>query len=88
MVSGVAGGESQYRSSGLPRALRIVLDVATSLRMSAGAMLLRTGSQSVLVHQTAPVTVLTALFSCTSTRLVCAEFLQTVLSHRVADGQG
>ena len=30
-------------SSGLPRALRIILDVANSLRMSAGAMLLRTG---------------------------------------------
>ena len=40
---------------GLRRALRIVLDVATSLRMSAGAKLLRTGSQSVLVHRTAPV---------------------------------
>ncbi len=62
---------------GLRRALRIVLDVATSLRMSAGAMLLRTGSQSVLVHRTAPVMVLMVLFSCTSTRLVCAEFLQT-----------
>ena len=38
-------------SPGLPRALRIVLDVATSLRMSAGAMLLGTGSQSVIVHR-------------------------------------
>ena len=49
----------------------------TSLRMSAGAMLLRTGSQSVLVHRTAPVMVLMVFFSCTSTRLLCAEFLQT-----------
>ena len=64
-------------SSGLPRALRIILDIATSLRMSAGTMLLRTGSQSVIVHRTAPVMVLMVLFSCTSTRLVCAEFLQT-----------
>ena len=33
--------------SGLPRALRIVLDVATSLRMSAGAMLLITDTNNV-----------------------------------------
>ena len=46
----------------MPRALRIVLDVATSLRMSAGAMLLRNGSQSVLVHRTAPVMVIMVLF--------------------------
>ena len=50
-ISVVVGGESQYRpvsrgSSGLSRALRIILDVAKSLRMSVGAMLLRTGSQS------------------------------------------
>ena len=64
-------------SPGLPRALRIILDVATSLRMNAGAILLRTGSQSVLVHRTAPVMVPMVLFSCMSTRLVCAEFLQT-----------
>ena len=50
-------------SSGLPRALRNVLDVATSLRMSAGAMLLRTGSQSVLVHRTAPVMILAWCYS-------------------------
>ena len=42
-------------SSGLPRALRIILDEANSLRMSAGAVLLRTGSQSVLVQRTEPV---------------------------------
>ena len=42
----------------MPRALRIILDVATSLRMSAGAMLLRTGSQSIIVHRTSPVMVL------------------------------
>ena len=30
---------------------RIISDVANSVRMSAGAMLLRTGSQSVLVHR-------------------------------------
>ena len=57
--------------------LLVIPDVAISLRMSAGAMLLRTGSQSVRVHRTAPVMVLMVLFSCTSTRLVCAEFLQT-----------
>ena len=45
-------------SSGLHRALRIILDVANSLRMSAGAMLLRTGSQSVLVQRTESVMVL------------------------------
>ena len=50
-------------SSGLPRALTIILDVAISLRMYVGAMLLRTGSQSVLVHRTAPVMVLMLLFS-------------------------
>ena len=47
--------------------LIIVLDVATSLRMSARAMLLRTGSQSVLVHHTSPVMVIMVLSSCTST---------------------
>ena len=40
-------------------------------------MLLRTGSQSVLVQRTEPVMVIMVLFSCTSTRLVCAEFLPT-----------
>ena len=67
------------------------IDVATPLRMSAGAILRRTGSQSVLVQRAAPAVVLMVLFSCTSTRLVCAEFLQTgahVLSHRIAEGQG
>ena len=39
------------------------------------AMLVRTSNQSVLVHRTAPVMVLMVLFSCTSTKLVCAEFL-------------
>ena len=67
-------------SSGLVRALIIILYVANCLGMSAGAMLLRTGSQSVLVHRTAPVMVLMVLFSCTSTRLVCAEFFQSVQS--------
>ena len=65
------------QSSGLPRALIIILDIANSLRMSAGAMLLRTGSQSVLMQRTEPVMVLMVLFSCTSTSLVCTEFLQT-----------
>ena len=45
--------------------------------MSAGVLLLRTGSQSVIVHRTTPVMVLMVLFSCTSTILVYAEFLQT-----------
>ena len=40
-------------------------------------MLLRTGSQSGLVHRTAPVMVLMVLFTCTSTRLMCAELLLT-----------
>ena len=78
-------------SSGLPRALRIILDVATSLRMSAGAMLLRTGSESVLVHRTAPVMVLMVLFSCTSTRFgMCrvSPNWSTVFSHRTAERQG
>ena len=46
-------------------------------QMSEWAMLLRTGSQSVIVHRTEPVMVLMVLFSCTSTRLLCGEFLQT-----------
>ena len=54
-----------------------ILDVDNYLRMSAGAMLLRTGSQSVLVPRTAPVVVLMVVCSCSSTILVCAEFLQT-----------
>ena len=56
------------------------------------AMLLRTGSQSVLVHRTAQVMDLMVLSSCTSTRLVCATLLQTgalySCSHRIAEGQG
>ena len=79
----------EQRGSDLPRALIIVLDGATTLQMSAGAMLLRTGSQSVLVHRTAPVMVLMVLFSCTSTRLVCAEFLQTGAQYSaIAEAQG
>ena len=54
----------------MPRALKIIVDVANPLRMSAEAMLLRTGSQSVLVHRSASVMVLSVVFSCTSTRLV------------------
>ena len=42
-----------------------------------GSMLLRTGSQSVSVQRTARSMVLVVSFSCMSTRLVCAEFLQT-----------
>ena len=65
-------------SSGLPRAMRISIGIgpSTSLRVSAGAMLLRTDSQSVLVCRVKPVMVSIVLFSFTSTRLVCAEFLQ------------
>ena len=51
--------------------------IQTGRRLYAGAMVLRTGSQSVLVHRTAPVMVLMVLFSCTSTRMGCAEFLKT-----------
>ena len=75
-------------SSGLSPALRIVLDVATSLRMYAGAMLLRTGSQSVLVHRTTPVMVLMVLFSCTSVEEIgmcrVPPNWSTVLSHTIA----
>ena len=73
------------RSSGLPRALRNILNVATSLRMYAGAMLSRTGSQSVLVYRTAPVMVLMLLFSCMSTRLVCVEFLQIAAQYSATE---
>ena len=83
--SGVKVNTGEKRKSGLPRALRIVLDVAPSLRMSAGAMLLRTGNQSVLVHRAAPVVVIMVLFSCTSTRLVCAEFPQTVAQYSATE---
>ena len=55
--------------------------------MSAGAMLLKTGSQSVRVHRTAPVMVIMMLFSCTSTRLVCAEFLQTGAQYSATEYQ-
>ena len=58
---------------------RINLDVANSLRISAGAILLRTGSQSVLVHCTAPVIVLMVLFGCMSTRLVVPASMCTKL---------
>ena len=78
-------------NSGLPRALIIILDVANSLRMSVGAILVRTSSQSVLVHRTAPVMVLMVLFI----QLYVGEIgvciippnWSIVLSHRVAEGQ-
>ena len=44
-------------SSGRHCILKIILDVGIYLRMSAGATLLRTGSQPVLVYQTAPTKV-------------------------------
>ena len=75
-------------SSGLPRALRIILDVVTSLRMSEGAMLLRTGSQPVIVHRTAPVMVIMVLFSGMLTRLVCASKLEHSTQPYIAEGQG
>ena len=80
-------------SSGLSRALRIILDVANTLRMSAGAMLLRTGSQSVLVHRTEPVMVLTfhgVIQLYVDEIGVCRipPNWSTVLSHRVTEGQG
>ena len=78
-------------NSGLPRSLIIILDVANSLRMSVGAMLLRTGSQSVLVHRNAPMMVIMVLFI----QLYVDEIgvcrippnWSTVLSHIVAEGQ-
>ena len=49
-----------------------------TLAMSAGAMLLRIGNESVLVHRTAPVMVLMMLFSCAPMRLVYVKFFQSL----------
>ena len=61
MVGGVKVNIGEQREFRLASCPDIVLDVATSLRMSAGAMILRTGSQSVHVHRPAPVMVLMVL---------------------------
>ena len=69
-----SGGQREFRLDSCPdnhsRRSYIYADVL-------GSMLLRTGSQSVSVQRTARSMVLVVSFSCMSTRLVCAEFLQT-----------
>ena len=73
-------------SSGLPRALRISLDVATSLRMSAGAILLRTSSQSVSTSDGPHGVIQLYVDEIGMCRL--PPNWSTVLSHRIAEGQG
>ena len=78
------------RRSALLRILRSSIDVSTSLRMSAGAILLRTGSYTVLVHRTATRCPNGVLQLYIDTICVCVCRIppdwSAVLSHIVAEG--